>query len=282
MGWLVTTLEVEYTIARIGQASRTPASQRVADDYYHLALASIYSPVGYDAAHTLDVLKSGLQLDPNHAPSLCAMVWVRSTHPDFNDSDEQRSESARITRRVVELAFEDAFLLGWVSVILGHLECDAALGRRFASRAVELNPYSGMARLALGLMAHYDCDVSASDASIATLSDVAFEPLAFILDTCRAMNSFQTENYDLARDFALSAVHRNPGYVVALRYLTASEAAMGRIESASEHATRLVRLDGSEHLEHLRRWTPYRRSHDVERLLTHLAQAGVPERRPSS
>jgi len=275
--WLAARIEIDIPIGFISRAQQLDAQALTAADYYHLALPRIYSPVGYSAHESLALLRLSLRRDANFAPALCAMAWVRTTHPQFNENETDRAESSNMVRRAIELAFDDAFVIAWAAISIAHLESNAKVGVNLAQRALTLNPYSPMANLSAALLIHYMGDYNASQRILENLDGFDIEPLTFIKDTCSAQNHYQLGNINAAIEAANQAVERNPGYVVAMRTVTASLARSGRLEEARKYARRMVALDPTEYVQYLKKRLPYCESRPLNALCDDLRKAGLPE-----
>lgn len=278
---LASRFELDLVLAQILHAQAKPDAARTPRDRFHLALASIYSAEGYDAADTLNALARIVDADPSIAGAHCAMAWVRTTHPDHNRDPEEIARSARLARHAVDLAGRDPFVVAWAAVVITHTEQDPGTAAALVERALFVNPDSPMALIASAWIGHYLGRYPESLAQLDRLGALhAAGPLEFFAHGCRAMAHYQLGELDRAIDFARRAVGLNPGFIVPLRYLAASLARAGRAEEAREVMTRMLALDRSEHLSFFRAYSPYTDESALERLCEDLAAAGMPEHAP--
>ena len=273
--WLGVLLEIELAKLMVLRASKKPPATRTAVDYYYLALPRIYSPVGYSPQSSLELLRKSLHLDANFAPALCAYTWVKSTHPLYNEKENERSNLAKMSRRAIELAYDNAFIQSWAAITVGHMECNPEAGLAFSKHALELHPYSPMSILAAALMSHYTGEYQQSLNYLKKIQGQNIEPLTFIEDTCYSLNYYQLGKLRKAIKCGQKAVSRNPGYIVALRVLTASLARSGNLDEAKIHAHKMLAIDPSEKLSYFKAYSPYSDKAALTQLCQDLKLSGI-------
>ena len=275
--WLGAKFEIDLAIQLSSIALNKPTHIRSASDYLHMALPKIYSPAGYVVHDAMSLLREALRIDPNYGPALCGMAWVRSTHSLYNQAHSERQKTAGMARRSLELSYDNAFVLGWAAITIGHMESNPQAGLTFASRALDINAYSPFARLAQGVLRHYAGDFPGSIESLQSLQQSSVEPIAFICDTYLALNFYQSGEYEEAIGYCSSAISKNPGYVVTYRALIPSLVRVGKLDDARAYARKLIELDTSETLQYFRRYLPYGDKAAKRKIIKDLEVAGVPE-----
>jgi len=269
--------EVDFALALITFARQKPAVSRSPWDLYYLSLPRIYSAQGYDPDAAMSQLNSALELNPDLGPALCALAWVRSTHKDYNSEPEALEETSRLARRSIEICQDDAFILGWASVVIAHTERELSAAQDIAVRALRLNPHSPMALIANGFITHYAGSYTRSLELIDLVDeDHAGGPLSFLIYTCRAMSLYQLDRFEEAAETARRAVGHNPSFIICLRFLAASLARLGRQEESKSLAMKMRQLDVSERLIFFKTRSPYASEEAVKKLCRGLELAGLP------
>ena len=181
-----------------------------------------------------------------------------------------------MARRAMELAFNDACTIGFAAISIAHLEVNAKTGLDFAKRALDINAYSPLAKLAAALMHHYCGNYDESIKHLDHLADCGVEPLKFWADACYALNYYQLDRLDEAITAARRAVQSNPGMVLSWRVLVVSLARANQLQEARELARKLVQLDATEYIQYFERFSLYTEPRALNRLLMDLQKAGVP------
>ena len=270
--------EVDLTVAMVAHALEKPEAQRTVQDLYLLTLPQIYSTEGYDPEKVLGSLEAVLRIDPGFGPALCTLSWVRNTLQSYNSDPAELSVTSSLARRSVEFSQDDPFVLGWAAIVIAHADRDIQLGQDLVDRALSFNPYSPMALLAGGFMAHYGDENERADEMIDRLEAHGLAgPMDFLRLSCRAMIRYQQGRYEEAEEIARRALGHNPTFILPLRTRAASLAKLGRLQEAREVAELMVELDPSEHLSFFTEYSPYTSVKAVETLCDGLRAAGLPE-----
>ncbi|MEM8766389.1 MAG: BTAD domain-containing putative transcriptional regulator [Pseudomonadota bacterium] len=270
--------EVDLTVGMVAHALEKSEERRTVQDLYLLTLPQIYSAEGYDPEKVLRSLEAVLRIDPGFGPALCTLSWVRNTLKTYNSDPGELSVTSSLARRSVEFSQDDPFVLGWASIVIAHADRDIRLGQDLVNRALSFNPYSPMALLAGGFMAHYEGEDDRADQMIDRLEAHGLSgPMDFLCLSCRAMIRYQQGRFGEAEEIARRALGHNPTFILPLRIRAASLAKLGRLSEAREVAELMVELDPSEHLSFFTEYSPYVSTASVEALCDGLRQAGLPE-----
>jgi adenylate cyclase len=268
--------------AEIERAKRKPTESLDAYDCYLRGLASHYSWTKEGTSEALRMLYRAIELDPDFASAYGAAAWcyiARKISGWTTDREQEIAETARLARRAVELARDDAQALATAGFALAYVVRDLDDGAAFIERALALNPnlavawrFSGLAKLWLG----------EPDTAIEHLSRAMrlspLDPLMARMQAAIAQAHFFAGRYDVASSSAGMALRDQPDYIIALRIAVASNALAGRLEQAQKGLARLRQLDPALRVSNLRdRLGPYRRPEDLARYEEGLRNAGLPE-----
>ncbi|MEM7764662.1 MAG: hypothetical protein AAF290_11315 [Pseudomonadota bacterium] len=270
--------EIDIPIAMATLTAKEAKTEYTALEHYLLALPLIYGAVGYRSQEASERLELALGADPDFSQALCALAWVRSAHPSYNQSSAALAESEQFVRRSVEHGHDDAFVLAWASITILHVAKDLETATDWAARALLRNRHSAMANLAKAYIEHYRTEFQQSITTIdqyAGLGDA--EPLTYLFYTVKSMLLYQYGDSEQAVIWAQRAVGRNPSFIIAVRALAASLVQAGRLPEARAIVDRLELLDASEYLAFFRARLPYSHNGPIEKLCKDLAKAGVKE-----
>jgi len=268
--------------AEIERAKRKPTESLDAYDYCLRGMASHYQVTWEGTNEALGMFYRAIELDPGfasaHGMAALCYCWRKSSSW-MTDRAQEIAETARLARRAVELARNDAAVLSDSGYPLAYVVGEPDDGAAFIDRALALNPnlaaawyYSGWARIWLG----------ESDAAIERLERAMrlspLDPLIGWMQATTAHAHFFTARYDVATSWAGMALRDRPDYIVALRIAAASNALAGQPEQARKALSRLRQLAPALRVSNLRDTLgPYRRLEDVERYEEGLRRAGLPE-----
>lgn len=276
--FLSARFELDFPIALLGRIRDRPVAEYSASDYYHRALACIFSTEGFAPLEAERLLKQAIELQPDFGRACCALAMARTFDPKLNSDRRSLDQTISIARRAAEICQNDAFVLGWVATILTQLQRELPVGQELVNRALSINPYSIVSRVSAAIIEHYTGDDELCLWHVDQVENTSHvEPLSFLTHTCRAMCAYQQRNYQEALMWSVKAVGNNPRYIVALRYQLASLGQLKRFEEAKDLCKRIVALDPSENMAFFRQYSAY---HDIKRAL-HMSQglqlAGLPE-----
>jgi adenylate cyclase len=268
--------------AEIERAKRKPTESLDAYDYYLRGLASAYRQTKEGISEALRMFCRAIELDPEFASAHGMAAWcycLRKVSSWMIDRAQETAETARLARRAVALARDDAEALSAGGFALAYVVGDLDDGAVFIDRALSLNPNlswawarSGWARIWLG----------EPDTAIEHLARAMrlspLDPLISRMQHITAFAHFCAGRYEEASSWAGMALRGLPDNVQALRIGAASNALAGRPQQAQKLLARLRQLDPALRVFNLRDVLgPYRRPEDLARYEEGLRKAGLPE-----
>ena len=271
--------EIDIPIAMAGLAAKVTTPEYSALEHYLMALPLIYGTVGYRSQEAFERLELALGADPELSQALCALAWVRSAHPSFNQEPAALAKTEQLIRRAVQSGHDDAFVLAWAAITILHVAKDRETAIDWAARAISRNRHSAMANLANAYITHYRSEFAQSLAIIDSYEGLGdSEPLTYLFYTVKAQSLYQLGDSESAVLWAQRAVGRNPSFVIAVRTLAASFVQANRLSEARAIVEKLELLDASEYLAFFRDRLPYPDKVPVDKLCTDLAKAGMRDR----
>jgi TolB-like protein/class 3 adenylate cyclase len=278
---VVGAIEPEMRRAETERARRRPTDNPDAHLCLMRGVASFntWNKAGADEA--LRLAYQAIELDPGYsAPyGLAVSCYViRKANRWVTDLAQDRSETARLAARAVEVGRDDAVTLSLtgfaIAAVLGDLEAGAAL----IDRALALTPnfgmvlgHSGYVRVWLGEPA------AAIDYLQRAMRLSPVDPLIFVMQTASAMAHFIAGRDDEAFAWAEKSTQRNPFFPPATWAAAASAANLGRSEDAAKYVARLRQIEPGATIATIKERLLMRRPQDRERLVEGLRKAGLPE-----
>jgi adenylate cyclase len=266
--------------AEIERAGRKPTESLDAYDTYLRGMSKFYLWTLEAAPEARQLFHRAIELDPGFAVAHAMAAHMNSHVRAWGVRLDQAKveETARLARRAVELAPDDALVLSLAAWALSFSCGDLAAGVDLVGRAVLLNPNLAVARFVAGWLNVW---LGKPDAAIAHLAhgmrlspiDPATGPSMIGI----AHAHFVAERYDEALSSAEKAIqaHRSPP---AIRIAAASAALDGRRDDAKEYIAMMLQMDPTRRMSNVEETLgPYRRAKDLERYKKALRLAGLPE-----
>jgi TolB-like protein len=267
--------------SEIERANVKPTENLQAYDYLLRGKAQVYLWTRDSISQALRLFYKAIELDPNYASAYGMAAWCytrRKAHAWVTDPEKETAETARVARRAVELAKDDAVALCTGGFALARVVGDLDAGAVFIDRALKINPNLAMAWLTSGWLRAY---LGEPDLSIKHLSHAVrlspLDPLSFGMYAGLAFAHFFAGRYDEAASWAEKALREQPTWIPALRTAAASYALAGREQDARETMARLRELAPEMKISLLKDLMPLRRPDDLNRFTEGLRKAGLPD-----
>ena len=267
--------------SEIERAKSKPTENLDAYDYLLRGKANVYLWTRESISEALRLFYRAIELDPDFGTAYGMAAWCytrRKASGWVANSMEETAETARVARRAVELAKDDAVALCTAGFALARVVGDLDDGAVFIDRARDLNPNLAAAWLTSGWVRVYlgEPDVAVSHLMHASrLSPL--DPLMFGMHAGMAFAHFFAGRYDEAAAWAEKALREQPTWVPALRTAAASHALAGRQGNAQHAMARMRQLAPEIRLSNLKGLMPLRRPEDLARFAEGLRKAGLPE-----
>jgi adenylate cyclase len=225
--------------------------------------------------------EEAIVLDPNFAWAYVSLGWTHYMDVRFGYS-ESRAKSLQKAFELAQkaLARDDSIdtahsLLG--SIYLVKLQFEKAVEE--AERAVALNPNGAQGIIVLaGILGHagrWEESVSYAEKAI-RLDPVPDIFKIFILGRAQ----FMIGHYDESVAAWKKALQKNSDYLPAYAFLAACYSSLGRDAEATAEVKEVLRIDPKFNVESHAKLLPYKNKTDIEREVSALRKAGLPDKPP--
>jgi TolB-like protein len=268
--------------SEIERATTKPTENLYAYDYLLRGKAQVYLWTRESMSEALRHFYKAIELDPSYASAYGMAAWCytrRKAQAWVTEADGETAETARVARRAVEFARDDAVALCTGGFALGRVVGDLDAGASFIDRAIEINPNLAMAWLTSGWLR---ASLGEPELSIEHLSRAMrlspLDPLMVGMQAGLAFAHFFAGRYDEAASWAEKALREQPNWIPALRTASASYALAGRDQEARKMIVRLRQLAPEMCVSRLSDVIPpLRRPEHLQRFTDALRRAGLPE-----
>lgn len=266
--------------AETERAGRKPTKSLDAYDHFlrGVAKAVAYTRAGYEEAQAH--FHRAIELDPEFAAPYGMAAWyfvTRQVNGWMIDRDRETAEGARLGKRAVELANDDAVALSWGGFAVGFfVEVDD--GMAYVDQALVLNP-----NLAAGWYMSGWLKVFAGEPEAAiehfhhAIRLSPLDPHVFRVYAGMAYAHFFANQHRDALAWAASAVRERPTWLSAVRIAAACYATSDQRTAARRLIARVRDLDPALRVSTLKDVHPFRRPADLAKLENAIRKAGLPE-----
>jgi len=278
---IVSTIEPRLVEAEAHRAPTKPTESLDAYDCFLRALALLYSFNKLDFHDAGRYLDRAIEIDPGYAQAYAYKAWwynlaVGEGISTNTLTDVKSAETC--AQRAVNLDPSDSL----AHAVGGHIQ--AFLLRRpeiavaMFERALQLNPNSAFA---WGVSASTYCFLGRPEDALERLRNASrlspYDPMNFFFWTVAGIAEFVAGRQAQAVPWLQKARRENPRFLATLRTLAASLALLARDEEARMVARDLLAADPSFRISVFASWYPLRRTGDLDRLVTGLQLAGLPD-----
>jgi tetratricopeptide (TPR) repeat protein len=235
-------IEPTLQAAEIRRSSERPTKDLTAYDFFLRALPYVSTYQWEPVLKGLDLLGQAIERDPDFASALARAAYCHATLDAIgrlSDLESNRHTAIDFAHRALRTAGADALALAGVAHVLGYFneDIDAAIG--IIDRSLALNPssaygwrWSGFLRLYAGkpelAVTHFENSIRLNP------RDLHWAQLTGI-----AIAHFFSGRFDNATATFLLALHENPDYPLANRFLASCYVHMGRLDEARAVVARL-------------------------------------------
>ncbi|WFU22891.1 winged helix-turn-helix domain-containing protein [Bradyrhizobium sp. CB1717] len=263
----------------IKRARRKPTENLDAYDYYLRGLAKARWTKDANS-EALQLFYKAIELDPHLACAYGMAAWChvrRKALGCMNDQALESAEGTRLARKAVDLGADDPFALcmgGYALAFLAHEFDDAAA---IMDRALAVNPNLARAWMLSAWLRVWrgEPDLALEHAAHAMRLSPRDPSMYYTTYGAMAYAHFLASRHDLALACAEQAVRDNPGFLLSICILAASNAIAGRREQAQRAILRALEFNPDLHLSNLRDLAPFRRTGDFEIFARALRDAGL-------
>jgi TolB-like protein/tetratricopeptide (TPR) repeat protein len=278
---VVSAIAPKLEQAEIERAKRKPTESLDAYDYYLRGVENIHLQTRESVGEALRLFSKAIELDADYAAAygMAAFCYtLRKGSGWVSDRAWETAESARLARRAVELAKDDAVALSRAGQALAYVVEDFDAGALYIDRALALNP-----NLASGWYSSCWLRVWIGEPET-TIKHCAYfmrlspvDPLLPRVHNASAFAHLFIGRYEEAVSHADRSLRESPNSHQSLRAAATSHALSGRIAQAQKAMVRLRQIDPTLRISNLRDLTPLQRREDMARYAEGMRRAGLPE-----
>jgi adenylate cyclase len=231
-----------------------------------------------DNATARRLYEEAIALDPMYANAYAALGWTHFWDARFGWIDS-RAESIKMAFKYAQKAIELNDTVDFAYTLIGGVyflkrQYEKAIAE--GERAVALNPNGAMNYCSLagfvGCSGRWDESVELAKKSIRLQP---FAPANYYHWLGRAY--FMTGQLDESIATWKKALHVNANYLPAYAFLAACYSTLDRKAEAESAAKEVIRINPKFSIESYAKTLPYKNKSDIERYVTALRKAGLPE-----
>jgi len=267
--------------AEIERAKRKPTEILDAYDLFLRGMAGVHQVTNEASSEAMRHFYRAIELDSEFASAygMAAYCYIwRKANGLMIDPAKERTETARLARRAVELGKDDAVALARGGHAFAFVVEDLDDGAAWIGRALVLNPNLALAWYASGLVSVYRGEPDMAIEHLAKAMRLSpVDPETSRMQAGIAMAHLLSGRYEEALSWAQKAVRAQPSHLTSIRLLAASSALAGRLDEARKAIERLLRIDPASRISTLKERLPFRRPQDFDRYAEGLRKAGLPE-----
>lgn len=226
-------------------------------------------------------LERALELDPDYAQAHAYKAWryllliAESRSRDIAPDAAIAKEHAL---RAINLDPNDALVLAVAGHVHSLLHRQPEVGAQLFDRALDVNENSAFAWGMSGLTYCYlGKPDEALDRFVRALRLSPFDPLSHFWLAGTGLAEFLAARYEEALPWLRKARHVNPRFLAGMRHLVTCLAHAKQLDEAKTLAKELMALEPGFRVSTLASWYPLRPQQNLERYLTGLREAGLPE-----
>jgi TolB-like protein len=267
--------------AEIERAKYKPTESLDAYDYYLRAMAKLHRGTREAIDEALVLFYKAIDLDTNYAPAYGMAAWCyfwRKANGWLGDRAREIAEGARLARRAIELASDDAVALTRAAHALSHLSGDLDGGLVLLDRAKMLNPNLAAAWFIGGFVRVWRGDPEGAIAHLTQAIRLSpLDPEIYRMQAGMAAAHLFAGRFEEASSWAAKSFRDLPSFLMVVAVIAASHALAGRADEAQRAMQHLRQLDPSLRISNLTEWLPIRRPQDLAIFADGLRKAGLPE-----
>ena len=278
---VVNAIAPTIELAEIEHARRKPTQSLGAYDYFLRGLASHHQWTEEGTAASLKEYYKAIELDPQFAEpyALAAGCYIiRRASGWMADPAEEALEAKRLVDRSLQLAENDAIVLGYAGAPIAFVLQRPERGLILIDRALALNPNFAIGWTFSGWVKLWTGDPNGAFEHFTEALRLNPRDLRILhVQNGMAHAHFFAGRYDQAIACAEVALRERPDFEGPLRIAAASHAAARRLETARKLVDRLLHVRPGLRVTGLKALVgPYDPQH-LEKLEEDLRAAGLPE-----
>jgi adenylate cyclase len=240
-------IEPKLRQSEIERASRKPAANLTAYDFFLRALAQSYRFTEEGLAEAVVFARQALAIDPSYFPAAALVGRCRGQQRMQGWgalSGEDIDEACRLARQALEAERDDAETTWHAANTLFFLAGEAAMAAAALDRALALNPNAAHAWLDRGLIhALRNQPAEAIEAVERARRLSPFDPYTFRCANVMAAAHLAARRFEQAIEWADRALHDQPRLITAMRVKVVANAHLGRLDEARAELSRVLAID---------------------------------------
>jgi adenylate cyclase len=275
-------IEPSIQKAEIARSESKPTENLDAYDLYLRAFALLWGMTREKSEVALKLLRSAYELDPDFslAKSLAAHVHIIRKGQVWSEPGDIE-EGHRLALEAAANSHDDPMVLRSAGQAVSYLGQDFEYGVNLVSRALSISPNTAQVLNGAAWTFNYMCTKDFALRAIdcfnraLRLSPLDMEKAAMISGL--SMSHFILEDYEAMLATAAQSAHEMPRWVTAHRFAAAAAALLGHSGEAKRWGSQLMALAPGYRLSKARLILGWRDAAVMDRYLSALRNAGVPE-----
>lgn len=279
---LVAAVDPTLELAEIERLRRRPTANLDAYDLFLKAQQAEAEFTEGSLAGALRLLKQALAIDPGYAPAMALGAYchtLRFVQGWAKDTDAERRTGLSLASRAAERGKDDGRVFWMTAYAVHRLQMDPLHAKELADRSLQLNPNSA---IALSVSGRIELVLGNTDKALELL--LRAERLSprdprgwFIVGGGTAYAHFAAGRYDESIAAANKALIQNPRFALALRFLAASLAKLGRWDAAAQAIREVLDIEPQLTLNKLRTRAMFMDTNAWNKYSEALRLAGLPD-----
>src|SRR5262245_8426944 len=278
---IVSTIEPRVYAAEAERARSIPTENLDAYDCLLRVLPLLHSFNRERWKEAAGYLDRALTLDPAYARAHAHKAWLAVLSIGDAESRDIPGEAALAklhVQRALEADPKDAFVLAVAAHVHAFLHKELEVAVQLYDRALELNQNSAFAWGMSGITFGYLNDPEAALERFRRAWRLSpFDPYNYFFLVGAGMAEFVAGRYEEAIGWLRKTIRGNRRFLPGHRHLVTALANAGRIEEARAAAADLLALEPGFSVGTLASWYPLRPAENLERYVSGLRIAGLPE-----
>ena len=276
---VVGAIEPSVRIAEVSRARAKPTASLDAYDLYLRALPLHYSNDREKLAEAQRLLDRAIEIDPSYAVAkgFAALTTVIQANQGWA-SEADRQRGVRLARQALADIQDDPVVLRCIGHALAYLDRDYNLAVALLDRALALNLNSAEVHHSAGWVWNFAGNgLKASEHFKRAIRLSPVDPEIGHTLMGLTFSELLMEEYDEALQVSLRAMAVMPSSLSPLRAAIVSLVELGRLHEAQSLGRKILSLNPSFRVDAFRAGQPFQNGKFVERYMSALMAAGLPE-----
>ncbi len=278
---VVATIEPQVYEAESERVRTKPTESLDAYDCLMRALPAIHAFHAETRLEAAAYIDRAIELDANYARAYAYKAWLYVLSVGEGDSKNvlgDATEARANVKRAMDADLKDAFVLAVAAHVHAFLHKELELAVQLYDRALELNENSAFAWGMSGITYGY---LGEGEEALQRFRRAwrlsPFDPFSYFFLVGAGMAEFVLHRYNEAVVWLRKTLRVNPRFLPGHRHLVAALANAGRLGEAREAGKELLTLEPGFSVSTLASWYPLRPQENLDRYVSGLRAAGLPD-----